>query len=79
MSDDLDNVIDLDSRRRDDTSSAAAIAHTVVCLGIQRELYELKITSLKQTNRALVLVAVTAYILGMYCGFIVALERAGGL
>lgn len=77
MKDDHDNVIDLATRRQGEEMSAAVV-HTVVCLGIQRELYDLKIESLKRVNRALVLTAITAYVLGMYCGFIVALERLCG-
>ena len=71
MSDDLDNVVDLASRRSEGRGSADVV-HTIVCLGLQRELYEMQIDHLKRTNRALLLLTVTAYILGMYCGFIVA-------
>ena len=71
MKEDIDNVVDLATRRTVDRSSADVV-HTVVCLGLQRELYELRIDHLKQTNRALLFLTLTAYIIGMYCGFIVA-------
>ena len=71
MKEDIDNVVDLATRRTGDRSSADVV-HTVVCLGLQRELYELRIDHLKRTNHALLLLTLTAYILGMYCGFIVA-------
>ena len=71
MKEDIDNVVDLATRRTSDRSSADVV-HTVVCLGLQRELYELRIDHLKQTNRALLFLTLSAYIVGMYCGFIVA-------
>ena len=70
MSDDLDNVIDLAARRQD--GQKQDVIHTLVCLGLQREIYEHRISSLKNTNRALLIITVTAYILGMYSGFYVA-------
>jgi hypothetical protein len=70
MSDDLDNVIDLATRRED--GKKHDVIHTLVCLGLQREIYEHRITSLKNTNRALLIITITAYILGMYSGYYVA-------
>jgi hypothetical protein len=54
------------------SEQAAAVAHTVICMGLQREVYELQIERLKSTNRAMVIVSITAYILGMYAGYFVA-------
>lgn len=71
MKEDLDNVVDLATRRTSDRIGADVV-HTVVCLGLQRELYELRIDHLKRSNRALLFLALSAYVLGMYCGFIVA-------
>lgn len=74
---DHDNVVDFASHsQRAETS--AAVVHTAVCLGMQRELYEFKIESLRRVNRALIVTAMTAYVLGIYCGFIIALERIYG-
>lgn len=39
------------------------------------EALEAQVAGLKSANRALVLVAVTAYILGVYVGFILAMHR----
>jgi hypothetical protein len=59
-------------------SSRAEIVHTAVCLGLQRSIFEMQIAQLKRTNHALLLLTLTAYILGMYCGFIAALNRIDG-
>jgi hypothetical protein len=41
-------------------------------MGLQREVYEMQLERLKSTNRALVILTVTAYVLGMYLGYFVA-------
>jgi hypothetical protein len=71
--DDLDNVVDL-ATRRSPSDSGAAVVHTIVCLALQREIYESKISHLKRMNRALILISLTAYILGMYLGCATALH-----
>ncbi len=40
---------------------------------------EAQVASLKRTNRALLLIAVTAYVLGVYVGFIIAMQRFDAL
>jgi len=70
MREDLDNVVDLATHRTAGTS--ADVVHTLVCMGLQREIYEHQIDHLKKTNRSLVVISITAYVLGLYCGFHVA-------
>jgi hypothetical protein len=70
MRDDLDNVVDLATHRKSDMRSD--VVHTLVCMGLQREIYEHQIDRLKSTNRSLVAISITAYVLGMYCGFHIA-------
>ena len=56
----------------DPSASTSAVVHTIICMGLQREVYEMQLERLKSTNRAMVILVVTAYILGMYAGYFVA-------
>jgi len=56
----------------DPSAEAASVVHTIICMGLQREVYEMQLERLKSTNRAMVIVTITAYGRGMYVGYFVA-------
>jgi len=56
----------------DPSAEAASVVHTIICMGLQREVYEMQLERLKSTNRAMVILTITAYVLGMYVGYFVA-------
>ena len=58
----------------DPSAEAASVVHTIICMGLQREVYEMQLERLKSTNRAMVILTITAYVLGMYVGYFVALS-----
>ena len=66
-----DNTIER-AERLDPAAESSSVVHTIICMGLQREVYEMQLERLKSTNRALVILTVTAYILGMYAGYFVA-------
>ena len=77
MSDDREdnNVVSIhDHDSRDPDDALPDVIHTIICMRPQQEAHEMQIIALKQIIRTLVIVTLVASLLGIYSGYIVALE-----
>jgi len=69
-----ENVIDLASRRPSRGARMPDDIDTLRFTQMQRDFYEVQVVHLRRVVRAMGILALTGYALGIFCGYFVALQ-----